>query len=498
MRGQKQAQTKDPETTTGQPAPEPAKDKVHGAANELTIDEVKSLIAEAVKDNVTPLFKSYEDLTARVTEAVEKVVASVTKPDEITPEKIKQMAAEASKAVCDNVRMERKSVQDPADADAGRIEVPVSWTKGNLPVHGKQLANILLRRPVNEGIRDSDLDHAIKRGEATISRIQAGVKTLTSTAAGAGDELVPSDLAAELQRRMYMASKLYALMAAYEMNMPTQPYPLPISTTRPTFYYESTEGQSTTESGPGTGMVTLDAKKLMAKVAFSYELNEDAIIPVLPWVERSIAEAAADAWESVILNGDDSATHQDSDIHAISKAAEKALKGLRKFALAQAATKKDLATGGISAANLRAMLKMMKKYAVNPRDLILVCGIAGKNDLLALPEVMTADKAGNYATLFGQPLETIWGVPIVESARCREDLNATGVYDGTTTTKGSIVIFNRTQYLTGRRRDFMVEAQNDIDTQTTKVVASFRRAFVPLETPSATITSLCIGYNYTA
>lgn len=468
------------------------------AANELTVDEVKGVIGETVKANLAELLaEQRKDLGDMVNKAIEQALANRGQQP-ITADQVKAVAMDATKTVLDSVRADRKAAHDPTDAQRPLVEIPWSWCKGNLPVHGKQLANILLRRPVNDGIRESDLEEAVKRGDAMISRLQYGTKLLTSTGSGTGDELVPADLSAELQRRMYMASSLYALLSAQEVQMPTQPYMLPISTTRPTFYFESTEGQSATESTPGTGNVTLDAKKFMAKVAFSYEINEDSIVPILPWIERLLGEAAADCFESALINGDDSATHMDSDTNAIAKAAEKAFKGLRKYALAQTATKKDLSTGGISAANLRAMLKQMKKYAVRTQDLLLVCGIAGKNDLLGLSEVMTVDKAGNFATLFGSPLPAIWGVTIVDSARCREDLNASGVYDGTTTTKGSILFFNRTQFILGRRRDFMVEAQQDIDTQTTKVVASFRRAFVPLETPSSTVTSLCIGYNYTA
>lgn len=467
-------------------------------ANELTTEEVKSLIGEAVKASLSEaLNQSDKRITDAVAEAVQKAVTAKVS-EAVTVEDARKLAEEAAKQAIAQIRREAKPVSDPADATRHVIEIPVSWCKGNLPLHGKQLLNILMRRPMNEGISEDDLNRGIKLGDAMISRMQYGFKALTSTGSGTGDELVPTDLSAELQRRMYMASKLYALLAPYEVAMPTQPYTMPLSTTRPTFYYESTEAQAGTESTPGTGLVTLDAKKFMAKVTFSYELAEDAIIPILPWVERLLGEAAAECFESVVINGDDSATHMDSDINAVQKASQKAFKGFRKYALAQIETKKDLSTGGISAANIRALLKLMKKYAANPRDCVIICGIAGKNDLLALSEVMTADKAGANATLFGNPLETIWGAPIVESAQCREDLNASGVYDGTTKTKGSILVVNRTQFIIGRRRDFMVETFRDIDYQVTKVVASFRRGMTPLETPSSSVTSLAIGYNYTA
>lgn len=381
------------------------------------------------------------------------------------------------------------------------IEVPVSWCKGNLPLHGKQLLNLMLKRPVNDGIESGMLSKGIELGEGILFRMRKSGhmgKALTSTGSTTGDEYVPTDLSSELQRRMYLASNLVALLALDEVDMPSQPFEWPLSTTRPTFYLGATENTATTASDPGSAKIVLDAKKLMAQVDFSYELDEDAAIAILPALQTLLGEAAADALEAAILNGDTTATHQDSDIHAVENAAQKAFKGLRKYALAVTALKKDLSTGGITDANLRAMKKVMAKYGISPEDLILVCGTQGQNDLEGMSEVSTVDKLGNTATIITGRLPKWRGVPIVTSAACREDLNASGVYDNVTKDKGSILLFNRREFMLGRRREFTVEVDRDITKQQHTVVASFRRAFTPHETPSATIPTVTCGYNYAA
>lgn len=483
-------------------------------SNEIEGAELQAIIAKAVADGL----KGFPSLTEDKIAAIVKAVISEREAEghELNVAAVTEVASKATQAAIASLRKpagKAAAVGSAAAGDAGegagagqgagegrRIERTIAWTKGNLPLHAMQLKNVLQRKPMNEGIDDSMLRDGLAKGEATYHRLRKtyGSKAITSTGAGTGDELVDTDLSSELQRRLYLESVLYAALAANEIDMPSQPFEFPLSTTRAKFYYESTEATAATESTPGTGKVILDAKKFMSKVLFSYESDEDAIIAILPWLQQNLGEAAAADFESVIINGDTTATHQDSDTHAIAKAAEKSLDGFRKLALANAATKLDISTGGISAANWRALKKKMKKYGKATSDLLTIVGVLGENDILGLTEVQTVDKVGPRAAILTGTVASIYNSPIITSEQAREDLNASGVYDGSTTTKGSILLVNRTRFIMGRRREFTIETDKDIDTQQTKVVASFRRALKPIETPSATVPSLAIGYNYTA
>lgn len=475
-----------------------------GGDTELTPEEIQAMVQNAVTEGLKAVLPDGQK--GQVTEeGLKTIIADAMKAaqgdsQKLTADGIKGVVEQAVKAQFEELnRREKKPGRNPEDAN--RIEVPVSWTKGNLPLHGKQLLNILMKRPVNHEIAEKDIQEHMQKGDAIIDRmVKTGRmgKALTSTGSGTGDEFVPTDLSAELQRRMYLSSDLIALLSQNEIAMPSQPYELPLSKTRPTFYLNSSENTATTASDPGSGKITLDAKKLMAEVLFSYELDEDSIIPILPWLLEELGLAAAEAMESAVINGDTAATHQDSDTNGVTNAAEKSYNGFRKLALAITGLKKDLSTGGLSDANLRSLKKALKRWGVKPADLILLCGVNGQNDLEGLSEVSTVDKFGQNATILTGVLPKWRGVPIVTSAGTREDLNASGVFDNTTTTKGSILLINRREFLLGRRREFTVETDRDISKQQTKVVASFRRAFIPRETPSATITTVAIGYNYAA
>jgi hypothetical protein len=173
--------------------------------------------------------------------------------------------------------------------------------------------------------------------------------------------------------------------------------------------------------------------------------------------------------------------------------------GIRKLVLAQAALKVSLATGGICAANIAAMRKALGKWGVNPAQLLLVCGAAGYNDLIMLPETLTSEKAGgrDQARIFTGVAPSLYSIPIVPSAHCREDLNASGVFDNVTTTKGSLLLIHLPSWIPGCRRNFTAETWRDPRSQTNYVVAAFRRAFIPMEALTAT-KAATIGYNYSS
>jgi hypothetical protein len=84
------------------------------------------------------------------------------------------------------------------------------------------------------------------------------------------------------------------------------------------------------------------------------------------------------------------------------------------------------------------------------------------------------------------------------SEKARENLNASGVYDGTTTTKGSVLLIHKPSWLLGVRGGFLVETDENKLQQLRYVIASFRRDFQPLETVSAAIPLVVYGYNYDA
>lgn len=484
------------------------------AGNVIELAEITAQITKSVEEGLTK--KLPDALKGQLTaEGVKKIVedalaaAKITDAKTITLEQVKGVTeaaiSEQIKALKLPSKMGGAGTDDAANGGKaggaedkdGLIELPYALTKGNLPLHMKQLMNVLLRQPQDLGIDKAIITKGQRIGDNMFHSLRVeGCKALTTSGTNTGAEWIPRDLSSELLRRLYLESRIAQFMIAKEIQMPTDPYDLPLSTTRPKFFKNRVQNREAQASDPGTDKQTLTTTKLMALVQYSYEANEDSIIPLLPLLQQLLGEAAAAALESAIINGDTTATHQDTDTALEVDAVEKSWMGLRKLALGVAALKVDISTGGITRANLISIKKKLKKYGRNPRDLAWIIGTQAENDFLGLDDVALWQNRGSTPTTAVGEIFQYLGIPFLVSEAAREDLNAAGVNDGVTTTKGSIILANLGYFLFGNRREFTVEVDRNIRSQTNDIVASFRKAFQPQETPSATVPTVCIGYNY--
>ena len=325
------------------------------------------------------------------------------------------------------------------------------------------------------------------------------VKAMDTETAGEGAEWVPTGLSAEVIDRVRLELKVGNLHT--RLPMPTNPYQIPIVSSDPTAYLvaESTADVSTKiiASDKGTSDRTLTAKKLGARVLFSEELSEDSIVPVLPELKNNIVVALKTGVEDCTINGDTSGTHQDSDVTSAADA-RKAWLGYRK--MAQSAAKVDIST--FNADVLRTIRKKMGVYGVNPVNLAWVVGISGYIQMLGIkddqnnPMVTTIDKYGPNATILTGELAKFDGSPIIVSEKVRETLNASGVYDGTTTTKTEIILVYRPGFRFGDRRKVTIKTDEDIETDQTILVATLRMAFAAMH-DYTTEYMVGLGYNLT-
>jgi HK97 family phage major capsid protein len=431
-------------------------------------------ITKAITDTLAKSAPTLDD--AGITKLTDAVKAALPKEKAISQEDI-------AKIVDARVKEATKQKHFYAIEDGERV--------GNLSVADKQLLNICLKKDMNEGIPASTLKAAEDRGNRVIDGMH---KALTTTTANNGLELIPTDLSSTLLYRMTMESELTRRLLATEIIMPSNPFKFPLRRTR-TAWRKGVQGTAGTASNPTTDGLTLDAAKFIAIAEYTAEAEEDAIVAMLPMLQTDLSAGGAAAFESAVLNGDTTGTHQDSDT-TDSEDVRKNFKGLRKYALAGSLTV-SFASGGISAANMHALIKKLGKWGVKASDLLFVLGSQGYHDVVDLPETLTADKAGAAARIITGNAPSLYGVPIITSEAVREDLNASGVYDGSVTTKGSVYLLHLPSWVTGVRRAFKIETDFDKKSEVACVVASYRRDFKPMETPSATLKLCAMGFNYT-
>jgi len=245
---------------------------------------------------------------------------------------------------------------------------------------------------------------------------------------------------------------------------------------------ENTAGTESTETY--ATMIYLVAK-CMATVKKSYEAVDQSLIPLADEVRMGIIDALARAVESAVMNGDNTATHMDAGVAATSYT--KAFKGIRKLALAKGTV--DGASVGanlteaewlklISAAQEKGGL-YLDDGQVSQGKVVLFVTQNIYNQLRMLPSFLTRDKAAGNATLFGAPVDTIFGMPVVMSSYIPASVNASGVIDatGANNTKTMAVMVNRDYFKYYTTGASLMETFRDIYAQNIGFVGSIHAGF---------------------
>jgi HK97 family phage major capsid protein len=329
-------------------------------------------------------------------------------------------------------------------------------------------------------------------------RWQEMLRAMDTDTSAEGVEWIPTGIGSSIHEKVRAAGKVAPLFA--RINIPTNPWKWPLEAGDATAYRvaEPTSDTATkvSASTPGTGAATFDAEIFGARTLFSRSLEADSALAILPFVQRKLVLAFMNAEERAILDGDADGTHQDSDTNSAgSTDAAWAWDGLRKKALAQTST----ATTTTSAANLASIRKAMTKWGVNPADLAFILGVQSYHVIMSDSNVLTVDKMGPNATILNGQIGSIYGVPIIVSEFVRENLNASGVYDGITTTKTYALCVNRNEWVMGQRMAMGLETDDSIYRETyQRVMVGFMREDFQSVADAATNEDTSIGYNITA
>ena len=343
------------------------------------------------------------------------------------------------------------------------------------------------------------------------SELQEFKKAMDTLTADEGGDWVPTGLSPELVAevtQMGMIERMHPHIA-----MPTQPYEVPLQIGRLTAYLASQQTASTgqtavTKSSVAglTDKLTLTAVDLAVEVLCSKHVEEDSIIPVLPFLRSEVIMSLVRGVEEAAINGDTTATHQDTDIEAAGATDRRtAWLGYRKLALANGYSV-DMAGQGNSF-DWETLLKIRAKhgkYGINPSDLFWLISLQGYFKMLSLkdaagnPVVTTIDKLGARATALTGVLGVMGGSEIAVSEFGRDDLDSTGVNGATTANnvKSAILSVQKSGFVFGDRRDARVQLLTELyaEYQQDALLSVIRKDFKPLR-PIASNAAVAIGYN---
>lgn len=126
------------------------------------------------------------------------------------------------------------------------------------------------------------------------------LKGLSEGTAADGGNLVPVPLYNEVMRLLPDIAIMRRLAEVIPMTSKT--LEIPTQTTEPQAYWIG-ERQTKTTTSVEFGKITLTANKLVARVLMSEELNDDAIVSLVPWITRRFAEAIATKEDQAFFTG---------------------------------------------------------------------------------------------------------------------------------------------------------------------------------------------------
>jgi len=316
-------------------------------------------------------------------------------------------------------------------------------------------------------------------------------KALAVATAASGAEWIPTGFSSQVLLSIELATVVPALFNT--IAMPTSPYTLPVQTSNAeaSLVSENTadEGVKAPASTPGTGNSSFTARKLMTRTLFSEEINEDSIVAIRNFTINEISKSLARGHETAVVNGDRTTAagvataHQDNAGTALfssNQDARLAFDGLRYFALNQADTStKDFSNAVPSDALMNAIRLLMGKHAVKPSDFCWLVSVNGYLQMIGnLTNTTTLEKYGPQATVLTGELMRYQNAPVIVSEYMFSNLNASGVYDGSTTSRSNILAVYRPGFLNGTRGGVTLATANDIETDQVILVGKRRVDFI--------------------
>lgn len=326
------------------------------------------------------------------------------------------------------------------------------------------------------------------------------LKAMTSTGANAGDEWVPTFASSELWKDIHQATAVSASIP--RVNMPTNPYTLPTLDSDVTFYHASTENTAVTGSNPNTGAATLTAAKIQADVDFSGEVTEDSIIAIAPAVRANLVRRGAQTIDDLIVHGD-TETGGTGNVNSDNGAPAAgsfylAFNGLRKFCLVTNTGQVSNVAAALTTANFTTIRGLLGRDGGRPSDLRIITGQSTLNTMYDIAHVKTLDVYGPNATILQGELARFFGIPILLSEATpvtdSDKVAADGKSDTTAGSTGWLVLVNVNGWKQGFRREFQIESDRNIKTDTNTLVASFRMALIP---SGISVRHTAVGRNIT-
>lgn len=324
----------------------------------------------------------------------------------------------------------------------------------------------------------------------------------------AGDEWIPQMYSRELFRLIRNEARVASVFRQVEVAGESLTFPL--QTGGATWYLTpqtddaaelvySNSFVTSRISQVATSSMTLTPAKISAIIIWTGELNEESLVPMLPFLQQELVTSGMHTIDELLISGDETtgATNISDYANGAISAYWRllALDGLRHTALVDtAANSRD--AGALTADDFIQTKRLMGtngRNAINPNDVVWIMDNDLYYKMLSLGEVITRDKFGTAATIVDGNLERIYGSMVIPS----DDYGLTdtsGYIHNTTSgnTKGSFLCVRPDQGVIGFGRRMMVETSRIARSDAYEIVGHIR-----LDHNMATDEAVALSYNVT-
>lgn len=336
-----------------------------------------------------------------------------------------------------------------------------------------------------------------------------------STLSGYGDQWVGVAYSSSLWDEVRSATNVVSRIPSFEFPAGAESMVDPINNGDPTYYKVAQAANlsanpggiptnTVTASQAGTSNVTHTLAKFGARVLYTGELNEDAVIRVAPELQRLLSVSGAEHLESAVIDGDSATggTTNINDIAGTPGGSEYWLNfdGFRKLALVTN-TANARSAGTLTASDFTETAKLLGtagQYAEIGKASFIVDANTYWTTL-NLAEVKTRD-VNSAATVENGQVTRMYGFDLMPSfhmhkAQPSRKANSAGKIDLDTAgnnTTGSILMVRWDRWKLGYRRRMTLETNRIAAADTTEIVVMMRASLKYRDTDAA-----AISYNVT-
>lgn len=318
------------------------------------------------------------------------------------------------------------------------------------------------------------------------------MRAMDTGESGFGQQLIGAQYVGDLWEAARRESLIFSLIDTFEMTDPVAYLPVEVDFPEMLFVSESTANNSSNYATSKTGSqrVQVDARKFVIHQMWSGEMEEDAIIPFIPFLRRQAQLALAFYSDSCVLNGDTTnAATGNINLDDADPADTKhylAFDGIRHAGLVDnTANRLDLA-GPISLDalnNQRGRMVDVARYVdwghpTTKEDLVYVADVTTADKICLIDEVVTVDKFGSQATVLNGQVARVLGHPLIGAmAMSRTEADGRVSTTAANNTRGQVTAFNRRGFRAGWRRRVRTETERLPATDQTRLVYSLRMGF---------------------